>query len=104
MNSDVVFATLSVGGICLLLAGMVFSNIVVATMAKNWNLGRPKEDHIAPWAVLGKGASYYHIVEKYRSEFGNGPLYKQLKIAYWLCGMGGVVGLGTIVVAKINGF
>jgi hypothetical protein len=83
---------------------MVFSNIVVATMARDWNIRRPKEDHIAPWAVIGKGAANSQIVSKYRSEFGDGPLWKQLKIAYWLCGVGGVVGLGTIVVAKITGF
>jgi hypothetical protein len=103
VRSDVVFDTFALGGICLLLVGMVFSNIVVATMAREWNLKRPKEEHIAPWAVLGKGASNYHMVDKYRSQFGDGTLYKQLKIAYWLCGVGGVLGIGTIVVAKTTG-
>ena len=100
---DVVFDILALGGILMLLVGVVYSNIVVYAMAKTWNRTRPKEERIPAWAAWGKGAANFQPIGKYRSEFGNDSLSRQLRIAYWLCGVGGTLGIGTILVGKLTG-
>jgi hypothetical protein len=86
---DVLIAVLAVGGLGVLFVGMIYSNVAVYLMAKYWNRGHSEEQRIPAWAAWGKGAYTYQPISKYRKETGDGPLYKQLRIGYWLCGIGG---------------
>ena len=100
---EIVLAILSVGGIALLFFGAVYSNVVVYLMAKDWNRTHNADERIPAWAAWGKGAASYQPISKYRQEHGDGPLYRQLKFAYWMCGICGTLGIGSILYMKIAG-
>jgi hypothetical protein len=86
--SDVALGVLLIGGLSCFVYGIVLSNIAVYQMAKVWNQNHGADERIPPWAALGKGANTYEIVPKYRNLTGDGPLYKQLRTAYWMLGGG----------------
>jgi hypothetical protein len=95
---EAVLAICSLGGLALLFLGVIYSNVVVYLMAKDWNRSHAVDDRIPAWAAWGKGAIYYQPISKYRHKHGNGSLYRQLRFAYWMGGIGGasaLVGLAT---------
>ena len=94
---------LTVAALCgfpVLFFGVIAANVAVFRMQQVLNDGLEKEDRTSPWLVLGKGAKPSGTVEKYRAEHADGPLYRQLRIAYWLCGIGGTFAIGSILISK----
>ena len=97
---DLVFDAVVLGGVCVFLIGIIYSNVVVYAMAKHWNRTRSREEQVPAWAAWGKGAYPNQTIGKYRQETGDGSLYKQLKIAYRVCGTSAVFA----VVAWVLGY
>ena len=74
-------------GLGVLITGAILANVVVSKMAK---IVRVK------WAVGFKGDSgadrrSREVIRKYRAKYGNGPLFRNLVIAYGLAGIGAIV-------------
>jgi hypothetical protein len=88
-------------GFPIFLFGVVAANVVVFKMQKVLNDGLAKEDRTSPWLVLGKGATPSGTVGKYRTKYADGPLYRQFRIAYWFCGIGGTLAIGSSLISKV---
>jgi hypothetical protein len=88
-------------GIPLLIVGATASNVAVFRMQKVLNREDGSAKKVSPWLAIGHGCVVYKPVEKYRAQCGDGPLYRQLKFAYWLCGIGGVLGIGSSLLLKV---
>ena len=97
----VLFVALALGFL-LFMSGVVASNVAVVRMMKVVNSGCSPAERIAPWRVIGHGAAMYKPAEKYRAKYPAGPLNRELKVAYWLCGIGGVMLFGSVLILKIQ--
>jgi len=75
------FTVLQGMGLAVLVAAVILSNVAVRKMAKlvhvHW---RVKSD----WAA-------FEAIGKYRKQYGNGPLFWNLVVAYGLVVIGGVM-------------
>jgi len=73
-------------GLAVLIVGAILSNLAVSKMAK---IVRVK------WAVGFRSSAAdsrsREVIRKYRAKYGNGPLFRNLVIAYGLAGIGAVV-------------
>jgi hypothetical protein len=99
MSADTLRIVGFVVGLSAFLGGVFLANIAVVSMRQLLNTSEDNQDKVSPLAVVGRGASNDGTVTKYRAKYGDGPLYKQLRFAYWLCGAGGVVFVGIYLVA-----
>jgi hypothetical protein len=81
-------------GMAVLLIGAILSNLAVSKMAKIVKLH---------WEVEFKSSRYSKkIIRQYREKHEDGPLYRDLKIAYWICGIGGaMVVAGALIEHKL---
>ena len=90
----------TLSGCPVLLIGVAAANVAVYRMQKRLNLDLEEKERVSPWRVIGKGSFVYHPAANYCAKFSDGPLNRQLHIAYWLCGIGGVIGIGSGLISK----
>ena len=79
-------------GLTVLLIGAILTNLAVKKMAKivrlHWEVGYKNDS---------ASRRNRETIRRYRETHENGQLYTDLKVAYWICGVGAAV----IVVAAI---
>jgi len=82
-------------GIAVLVIGAVLSNLAVSKMAKIVNVR---------WQVGFRSSAADRlsrkVIRQYRESHENGPLYRYLKIAYWICGIGGAMVFAGALIGK----
>jgi hypothetical protein len=78
------------GGFIVLFAGVVWSNVAVSKMAKIVRVD---------WFVKSDKKAR-ETIRLYRAHNGDGFLYRDLKIAYWLCGIGAVMISASLLSTK----
>ena len=80
-------------GLAVLAIGAILANLAVSKMAKIAKLH---------WEVGCKSSAADRrsrkVIQQYRETHENGPLYRNLKIAYWICGIGGAIVLASILI------
>jgi hypothetical protein len=76
-------------GLAILIVGVILSNLAVWNMAKILNSERDGLGKVH-WDVKNDRASR-KVLRLYRAKHGNGPLYKQFKLALLICGVGAVL-------------
>jgi hypothetical protein len=81
-------------GMAVLVIGAILSNLAVSKMAKIVKLH---------WEVEFKSSRYSKkVIRQYREKHEDGPLYRDLKIAYWICGIGGAMAVaGALIEHKL---
>jgi hypothetical protein len=81
-------------GMAVLGTGAILSNLAVSKMAKIVKLH---------WEVEYKSSRISRkVIRQYREKHEDGPLYRDLKIAYWICGIGGaMVVAGALIGHKL---
>ncbi len=81
-------------GMAVLVSGAILSNLAVSKMAKIVKLH---------WEVEFKSSRYSKkVIRQYREKHEDGPLYRDLKIAYWICGIGGAMAVaGALIEHKL---
>jgi hypothetical protein len=99
MTLDDVLTVGIILGLPILIIGVVLTNMIVFDMQQDLNSDVAEENKRLPWLVIGKGAAVYKPVEKYRAKYGDDGLYRRLRFAYWLCGVGGTL---VIICGLIN--
>jgi hypothetical protein len=84
-RSDII----SYSGFALLIAGVILSNAAVSKIAKRVKIH---------WEVGGRSFQAdqrsREVIRKYRETEASGPLYRNLKIAYLVCGIGVAMFIG----------
>jgi hypothetical protein len=79
----------------VLATGAILANLAVSKMAKivklHWEVG---------YKSLAADRRSRKVIQQYRETHENGPLYRDLKIAYWICGIGAAIFLGGIILEK----
>jgi hypothetical protein len=81
-------------GMAVLAVGAILSNLAVSKMARIMKLH---------WEVEYKTSRISRkVIRHYREKHNDGPLYRDLKIAYWICGIGGVIVIaGALIEHKL---
>ena len=81
-------------GMAVLVIGAILSNLAVSKMARIMKLH---------WEVEYKSSRISRkVIRQYREKHSDGPLYRDLKIAYWICGIGGVMVIaGALIEHKL---
>jgi len=77
-------------GLIVLFAGVVWSNVAVSKMAKIVRVD---------WFVKSDKKAR-QTIRIYRAHHGDGFLYRDLKIAYWLCGIGAMMISASLLSTK----
>jgi hypothetical protein len=82
-------------GIAVLAIGAILSNLAVSKMAKivklHWEVGFKN-------SVADRLSR--KVIRQYRETHENRPLYRDLKIAYWICGIGGAMAVAGALIGK----
>jgi hypothetical protein len=79
-------------GIALLVVAAILSNLAISRMAKIVR---------RYWMVKDYQANN-KVIRTYRAKHPDGPLYRDLKIAYWIGGIGAAVALvGILIRSKV---
>ena len=86
-------------GLVVLVCGVIWSNEVVRKMSKIVNRDRT-DSEIIDWNVKNDRASK-KVIQAYRTEHENGSLYRELKAAFWLCGIGAAMLVGGPLLRSI---
>jgi hypothetical protein len=81
-------------GMAVLVSGAILSNLAVSKMAKIVKLH---------WEVEYKSSRISRkVIRQYREKHEDGPLYRDLRIAYWICGIGGAMAVaGALIEHKL---
>jgi hypothetical protein len=84
-------------GMAVLVSGAILSNLAVSKMAKivklHWEVG---------YKSGAADRRSRKVIRQYREKHEDGPLYRDLKIAYWICGIGGAMAVaGALIEHKL---
>ncbi|MEO6802102.1 MAG: hypothetical protein ABI197_02520 [Granulicella sp.] len=77
-------------GFAVLVLGVILSNRAVWKMSKILKLG---------WTVKSDVRSR-NVIAGYRESYEDGPLYRDLKFAYWLAGIGAAIFIGSSFLSR----
>jgi hypothetical protein len=97
VNSEILIYIYRIG-LAILLTGAILSNLAVRKMVKIVNREREGQEIII-WGPKMDRTSR-KVIRMYRAKHGNGPLYRDLKIAYWICGIGAAMACAGALIGR----
>lgn len=99
MTLEIVLLCLAGTGFFSMFSGLIWTNVAVQQMRKVLNERRSPKDQLRWHDAIQWVAQ--KVIDEYRKTDPDGPLYRKLKVGYYVAGTGGLLMIGSVFALKL---